>query len=1016
MKYNAGFMRVVSGFLLLVGMAVSAQAQVERQRVPQVVSPQVQDDGSVVFQLLAPNADSVALVSPDLGGMASPGKMTKNDQGVWSLTYGPVDPPIAMRYRFNVDGMNVGDPSARATSEANGTVFSLVHVPGAKFQDVQDVPHGAVAEVTYYSEVLKKFRRMHVYTPPEYESNQKQYPVFYLLHGSTDSDDSWSTIGRANTILDNLIASGEAVPMIVVMPDGHVTPAGVPNTSGGSFEDEFVRDIRPTIEKLYRVSTDRSHQAIAGLSMGGGQTMNIAFSNLADYGYIGVFSSGVFGRGGRRGGADQGSSWEDQHAAILKYPALKEGLELIWFATGRDDFLIETSRSTVAMLRNHDFDVKWKETEGAHWWRNWRAYLNEFAPLLFRERTITPFSIGADISFLGGRRGTYRDNGIEKDVCQIMADRRFDNIRLRIFVNPEAEGGYSRQGACGLDATVEMAKRIKAAGMNFTLDFHYSDTWADPDKQFKPSAWKGLTGKALENALYEYTKTALITLKEADAAPDVVQIGNEINHGMVWPDGKLMDNATEENWQALMNLYKAGQRAVRETLPDAKIMIHLALGGQNTLCRDFLDQMNTYDAQFDLIGLSYYEKWHETYDDLKANLYDLAERYQKPLCVCEYGANKDNIKIVNDIVRSVPNGLGYGTMAWEPTGVLFSRDGNATEIFGIYETLYEQYSDPTYAVHVMPPFVRNFEYERPLIGADISWVPSQEDRGTVFSDKGVQKDVLEILKDNAFNWIRLRLFVDPTAENGYSRQGYCGVEQTLAMAKRIQAAGMKFLLDFHYSDTWADPGKQFTPASWARLSGSGLEGQIYQYTNDVVKRFIAEGVKPDMVQVGNEIQNGMLWPQGEIVTGESAESFCILLRCASAGVRAADSSIKIMVHIACGGQNEESVAFFDKIISRDVTFDVIGQSYYPQHHGTLEELQSNLNDLALRYKKPIVVVEYQDHKKEVNEIVKNVPNGLGWGTFIWEATTPRWGNLFDRNGATNENMAIYSEFFENYNQ
>ena len=121
-----------------------------------------------------------------------------------------------------------------------------------------------------------------------------------------------------------------------------------------------------------------------------------------------------------------------------------------------------------------------------------------------------------------------------------------------------------------------------------------------------------------------------------------------------------------------------------------------------------------------------------------------------------------------------------------------------------------------------------------------------------------------------------------------------------------------------------------------------------------------------------------------------------------------------MVHIACGGQNEKSVAFFDKIIRRDVTFDVIGQSYYPDHHGTLDQLRSNLNDLAVRYEKPIIVVEYQEHKLEVNEIVKNIPNGLGWGTFIWEPTSTRWGNLFDRNGATNENMGIYREFHASY--
>jgi len=173
-----------------------------------------------------------------------------------------------------------------------------------------------------------------------------------------------------------------------VMPDGHVTSPGVPNTTGGTFEDEFAQDIRPLIEKNYRVYTDRAHRAIAGLSMGGGQTMNIAFSNLGDYGYIGVFSSGVFslgGRGGRGGQTQQGASWEEQHAANLDNAKLKKGTRLIWFATGRDDGLITTSRATVDLLKKHGFEVSFQETDGAHWWRNWRNYLDEFAPLLFQK-------------------------------------------------------------------------------------------------------------------------------------------------------------------------------------------------------------------------------------------------------------------------------------------------------------------------------------------------------------------------------------------------------------------------------------------------------------------------------------------------------------------------------------------------------------------------------------------------------------------------------------------------------
>ncbi len=306
---------------------------------------------------------------------------------------------------------------------------------------------------------------------------------------------------------------------------------------------------------------------------------------------------------------------------------------------------------------------------------------------------------------------------------------------------------------------------------------------------------------------------------------------------------------------------------------------------------------------------------------------------------------------------------------------------------------------------------RVFENESFIIGADISWVPSQEDRGTVFSDQGVEKDVLEILTDNEFNWIRLRLFVDPTAENGYSRDGYCGLEQTLAMARRVHDAGMKFLLDFHYSDTWADPGKQFTPASWTHLTGTDLADQVYDYTYETVRRFIDEGVTPEMIQIGNEVHHGMLWPEGEMT--ESGEEFGRLLRRASEGVRAADPGIMIMVHAALGGDKEESVVFYDKVLEHGVVFDVIGQSYYPEYHGTLEDLETNLNNLAIHYKMPIMVVEYQVHRREVNEIVRDLPDGLGWGTFIWEPTSARWGGLFDRNGATTEHMAIYPEFVSN---
>ena len=209
--------------------------------------------------------------------------MTKGENGVWELTIGPVDPG-AYRYNFNVDGVAVVDPRNPAISESNDNVWSVVHVPGSDFMDTKNVPHGAVAAVNYHSSALSTFRRMHVYTPPGYETGTDKYPVFYLLHGAGDSDDSWTTVGRANFILDNLIAAEKAKPMIVVMPAGHTSPrlrrrpaaVGGGDVGATSSSKDFTKDIMPYVEKHYRVLTDRAHRAIAGLSMGGAQTLNVA--------------------------------------------------------------------------------------------------------------------------------------------------------------------------------------------------------------------------------------------------------------------------------------------------------------------------------------------------------------------------------------------------------------------------------------------------------------------------------------------------------------------------------------------------------------------------------------------------------------------------------------------------------------------------------------------------------------------------------------------------------------------
>jgi enterochelin esterase family protein len=395
--------RTAASFTLLLCLSAAGYTQPPApgrgQQGPAVVSPEVLPDRRITFRLLAPQAETVRLTGSDIPGVGSGTAMTKNENGVWEVTLGPVEPG-AYRYTFNINGVPVVDPRSPAISESNNNVWSLVAVPGSDLMDTRNVPHGAVASVPYYSTALSKFRRMHVYTPPGYELGRDKFPVFYLLHGAGDCDDSWTSVGRAGFILDNLIAAKRARPMIVVMPAGHTRPFGMgfaPPRAGSTpppdeFVQDFVTDIMPYVEKNYRTLNDRQHRAIAGLSMGGSQTLNIAIPHLDMFAYIGVYSSGLFGIVGPPRAASAapaapagtGFPWEEQHQSELDNAGLKKGLKLFWFSTGKDDFLLATTRATVDMFKKHGFDPVFAESSGGHTWLNWRNYLIEFAPQLFR--------------------------------------------------------------------------------------------------------------------------------------------------------------------------------------------------------------------------------------------------------------------------------------------------------------------------------------------------------------------------------------------------------------------------------------------------------------------------------------------------------------------------------------------------------------------------------------------------------------------------------------------------------
>lgn len=296
--------------------------------------------------------------------------------------------------------------------------------------------------------------------------------------------------------------------------------------------------------------------------------------------------------------------------------------------------------------------------------------------------------------------------------------------------------------------------------------------------------------------------------------------------------------------------------------------------------------------------------------------------------------------------------------------------------------------------------------EQKMLGADISFLPQLETRGMRFHDNGLEKDAIEILKDHGFNYIRLRIFVNPENEKGYSPEiGFCGLDYTLLMAKRIKDAGLNLLLDFHYSDTWADPQKQFKPKAWEDLEFNKLTNTLKDYTKSVLIKLKEQGTIPEMVQIGNEVNHGIVWPEGHI---SNLDNLASLLKAGIAAVREVDSNITIMLQLALGGQNEETTFWFDNMIARGVEFDIIGLSYYPIWHCTLDDLNNNMLDIIDRYQKDVNVVEYSAFKKAVNDIVFNLPHNRGNGTCIWEPLNT-WSKVFDEDGQALKELYYYDE-------
>ncbi|QJW92281.1 esterase [Spirosoma taeanense] len=345
-----------------------------------LVSPKFLPDGRVQLNLYAPKASDVT-VSGDFPGGFPAQKLTKAENGVWSLALGPLTPNV-YSYDMVVDGVKTFDPKNPRFKESQNGVSNFFELAGKEvdYLAVKNVPHGKIELVWYPSSSLGTTRRMHVYTPPGYASMKDKLPVLYLLHGGGDNDGSWTTVGRANFILDNLLAEGRMKPMLVVMPAGHVPGTAIAMGAGPDqdpFAKDFIKDIIPYVEQHYNVSNRREGRALAGLSMGGIQTMNIALWNPELFSYVLPLSTGYF--------PPVLTELETKYATtVLKNPQINKW-KLFWIAMGGEkDIAYQNNRNTMALFDKYGIKYQYTEVPGGHSFLAWRQNLYQFAPLLFR--------------------------------------------------------------------------------------------------------------------------------------------------------------------------------------------------------------------------------------------------------------------------------------------------------------------------------------------------------------------------------------------------------------------------------------------------------------------------------------------------------------------------------------------------------------------------------------------------------------------------------------------------------
>jgi enterochelin esterase family protein len=366
-----------------------------QNNTPKLNSPEILSDNSVIFRIKAPGATSVQVVGTFARDF-KPVPMVKNDSSVYEAKIGPLSSDM-YEYRFILDGVPILDPNNNSVTRDGTFVESRLLVPGplADLLSVHDVPHGRVTAVWYNAATLGAQRRMYVYTPPGYDLGKDKYPVMYLLHGGGGDEDGWINRGRANYILDNLIASKQAVPMIVVVtngnPDAVAAPldrpidknpkdiSGIGGMASMRFEQSLVKDVVPFIEKNYRVIADADHRALTGFSMGGYQTQNITNSNPGMFNYVGVMSMGLFSSFGN----NSANYSKEKHVAQLQ-AVIASKPKFYWIGVGKDDFLFETVTKLRGLYDEVGLKYTYRESEGSHTWKEWRLYLTELAPKFFK--------------------------------------------------------------------------------------------------------------------------------------------------------------------------------------------------------------------------------------------------------------------------------------------------------------------------------------------------------------------------------------------------------------------------------------------------------------------------------------------------------------------------------------------------------------------------------------------------------------------------------------------------------